>query len=427
MPSARNPIVLGAFLAAGIVIGQVVTRTLDWLEFRPALAADGGAPRVVLPPDDSSPRGSVGGDVFARLSEQYDRRYAEIDRTFSDVSQAVAPSVVHIVARKLAPHVDQDTGSRFIEETGSGVLVRIEGQAPVYVLTNHHVVADSRTQDITITLYDGRVLQPLQSWSDPKADVAVMELGRDDLPAARLGDSDQAIVGTWVLAFGSPFGLTHSVSQGIVSARNRHDEEFEDQGIQNQDFIQTDAAINPGNSGGPLVNLKGEVIGINSSIATLHGGGEGVGFSIPINMARWIVSQLVSNHRVTRGALGVRLQDLAHLTALDLGLDRPRGARILSVETPSPAAEAGMQSGDVVLKFNGIEVLDINHLINLVSMAPIGQAVELVIWRDRSTQPMRVTIADREAIQPTVDAAPASLHRPAHSATEPARGGEVRP
>jgi serine protease Do len=407
----------------GLVVGQVVDHALDRLEARPIPDGAGAPSAAILPQVDTSPRGVTGDDVFARLSEQYDRKFAEIDRTFTLVSQAVAPSVVHIVARKPAAQADQDTGSRFVEETGSGVLVRADGQSPVYVMTNHHVVTGARTQDIAITLYDGRVLEPLQSWTDPKADIAILELGRDDLPAARLGDSDQAVVGTWVLALGSPFGLTHSISQGIVSARNRHDEEFEDQGIENQEFLQTDAAINPGNSGGPLVNLKGEVIGINSSIATLHGGGEGVGFSIPINMARWIMSQLVSTHRVTRGALGVRLQDLAHLTALDLGLDRPRGARILFVQEPSPAAAAGIRSGDVVLKFNGIEVLDINHLINLVSMAPIGQPAELVIWRDRATQPMSVTIADRDAFDATADARPAALHRPARSGPDTVRGG----
>src|SRR5262249_12786181 len=152
-----------------------------------------------------------------------------------------------------------------------------------------------------------------------------------DLPAARMGDSDEASVGTWVVALGSPFGLTQSVTQGIISARMRHEEELENDGVVNQQFLQTDAAINPGNSGGPLVNMKGEVIGINTAIASNGGGSEGVGFSIPINLARWAMGQLLASGKVSRGAMGVRLQPVDAQEAVDLGLDRPRGARIQSV------------------------------------------------------------------------------------------------
>src|SRR6185312_16773803 len=151
------------------------------------------------------------------------------------------------------------------------------------------------------------------------------KLDRDDLPAARMGNSDTAAVGSWVLALGSPFGLMHSVSQGIISARGRHMDELQD--VQNQDFLQTDAAINPGNSGGPLVNMKGEVIGINNSIASNGGGNEGVGFSIPMNLAHWIMNQLIANGRVTRGALGVDLHpDFRPEDATAMGLDHPQGA-----------------------------------------------------------------------------------------------------
>ncbi len=171
---------------------------------------------------------------------------------------------------------------------------------------------------------DGRSVLPVLIWSDDEADIAVLKLDRDDLPAARLGNSDDASVGSWVMALGSPFGLMHSVSQGIISARGRHMDELED--VKNQDFLQTDAAINPGNSGGPLVNMKGEVIGINNSIASNGGGNEGVGFSIPINLARWIMNELIAHEgRVTRGALGVVLQtDFRPEDAIALGMDRPR-------------------------------------------------------------------------------------------------------
>ena len=195
---------------------------------------------------------------------------------------------------------------RKFEETGSGVIVRGDKNPGLYVLTNHHVVEGGKSSKIRIFLHDGRTLSPERIWSDAKADIAVLKLDRDDLPAARLGNSDTAVVGTWVLALGSPFGLMHSVSQGIISARGRHMDELQD--VENQDFLQTDAAINPGNSGGPLVNMKGEVIGINNSIASNGGGNEGVGFSIPINLARWIMNELIAHGHVTRGALGVDLQ-----------------------------------------------------------------------------------------------------------------------
>ena len=221
---------------------------------------------------------------------------------------------------------------------------------------------------IRVFLRDGRSILPVKVWTDTKADIAVLKLDRDDLPAARLGNSDEAPIGTWVMALGSPFGLMHSVSQGIISARGRQMDELPD--VENQDFLQTDAAINPGNSGGPLVNMKGEVIGINNSIASNGGGNEGVGFSIPINLARWIMNELIVHGRVTAGALGVDLHpDFPQEDAIALGMERPRGAWIDKVHPSSPADKAGLRAGDVVLRFGGVEVVDLNHLINMVSMA----------------------------------------------------------
>ena len=198
------------------------------------------------------------------------------------------------------------------------------------------------------------------------------------------------------MALGSPFGLTHSVSQGIISARGRQMDELPD--VVNQDFIQTDAAINPGNSGGPLVNMKGEVIGINNSIASNGGGNEGVGFSIPINLARWIMNELIVHGRVTRGALGVDLASTTSRTKRpsSLGMERPRGAWIDKVYQATPADKAGIRSGDVVLRFGGVDVIDLNHLINIVSMAAVGEPAEVVVWRDRREVKLKVTVGDRE-------------------------------
>ena len=173
----------------------------------------------------------------------------------------------------------------------------------------------------------------------------------------------------------------HSVSQGIISARGRHMDELQD--VKNQDFLQTDAAINPGNSGGPLVNMKGEVIGVNNSIASNGGGNEGVGFSIPINLARWIMNELIVHGHVTRGALGVNLQsNFRQEDAVNLGLDRPRGAWIEKVYADSPAALGGLADGDVILQFAGVEIHDLNHLINTVSMTAVGVPADVVIWRN---------------------------------------------
>ncbi len=226
-----------------------------------------------------------------------------MNRTFELVAKAVSPSVVHIVAQKTT-RPEENRRARQFEETGSGVIIRSDHVPGLFVLTNHHVIDGSDPSKIRVFLSDGRSILPVKIWNDAKADIAVLKLDRDDLPAARLGNSDEAAVGTWVMALGSPFGLMHSVSQGIISARGRHMDELPD--VENQDFLQTDAAINPGNSGGPLVNMKGEVIGINNSIASNGGGNEGVGFSIPINLARWIMNELIVHGRVSRGALGRR-------------------------------------------------------------------------------------------------------------------------
>ena len=218
--------------------------------------------------------------IYNLLAKQYEQ-FQHVNRTFELVAKAVSPAVVHIVAEKTT-RVDDTRRPRQVEETGSGVIVRSDRSPGLYVLTNHHVIDGSKPSKIRVFLQDGRAILPVKVWKDAMADIAVLKLDRNDLPAARLGNSDDAPVGSWVMALGSPFGLMHSVSQGIISARGRHMDELED--VHNQDFLQTDAAINPGNSGGPLVNMKGEVIGINNSIASNNGGNEGVGFSIPTNL-----------------------------------------------------------------------------------------------------------------------------------------------
>jgi serine protease Do len=422
MSRTAPPLLLGVTLAIGVALGVALERggpfvaaqataTGPGARAEPAAAAS-TAPPVLAVPGDSQPKPGDEDDLYRRLDEQYER-FRHINQTFEMVARAVAPSVVHIVAHKTSRA--EDSGRlRHFEETGSGVIVRSDRNRGLYVLTNNHVIEGAQPVKINIFLHDGRSLHPDRYWLDKKADIAVLNLGRDDLPAARLGNSDEATVGTWVLALGSPFGLTHSVSQGIISARGRHMEELQD--VENQDFLQTDAAINPGNSGGPLVNMKGEVIGINNSIASEGGGNEGVGFSIPMNLARWIMNQLLAQGRVSRGALGIDLHpEFRSEDAASLGLERPRGAWIDRVHPGSPAASGGLHGGDVIQRFNGIEIFDLNHLINLVSMAPIGQPAEVVVWRAGKVDTFRIVVGERErtvaALPPSERRAPGALLR----------------
>lgn len=356
---------------------------------------DPAAGKIASAPDSLRSRED---QLYAVLAKQYEQ-FQHVNRTFELVSKAVSPSVVHIVAQKITRH-DPPKRTRQFEETGSGVIVRSDRAGGLFVLTNHHVVDGAEPARIQIRLHDGRTLVPERVWNDAEADIAVLKLDRDDLPAARMGNSDEMQVGSWVLALGSPFGLMQSVSQGIISARGRHMEELQD--IQNQDFLQTDAAINPGNSGGPLVNMKGELVGINNSIASEGGGNEGVGFSIPINLARWIMNELVARGRVARGALGVDLHSAyRQKDAAALGLDRPRGAWVEMVHPLTPAANGGLKNGDVILKFGGVEIIDLNHLINTVSMAPIGEAADVSVWRDRRELRLKVTVGERDRTLPT--------------------------
>lgn len=409
-------LVLAVIFATGLALGFAGGQALKPLSAQkrdegrgPTLAA---SEPIANPPVSTSRTTLVRGDdeaIYDQLARQYER-FEQVNRTFELVSKAVAPSVVHIVARKTARRHEKTV---VVEETGSGVIVRPRKDGPEYVLTNNHVIDGVKPADIEIFLQDGRVLKPDRAWSDPKADVAVLRLTVRDLPAARLGDSDQASVGTWVLALGSPFGLTHSVSQGIISARNRHEPELQEDGLENQDFLQTDAAINPGNSGGPLVNLKGEVVGINTAIASSGGGSEGVGFSIPINLARWSMDQLISNGRVRRGAMGVNLEDLTAARAASVGLDRPRGALVTAVHNDSPASRIGLRPGDVIIQFNQVEVNNLNHLINLVALSPIGEEVEVVVWRDRHEVAHAITVGDLDRVASRAAPTPAARDRQA--------------
>jgi serine protease Do len=315
-----------------------------------------------------------------------------LEERFERVVGKVSPCVVAVEAVKLA-HKEGKT--KTVEESGSGVLFRPSGQTGALVLTNNHVIADAEPRQITVSLADNRIFTVARVWADPESDVAVLLLqGADNLPVAVLGDSDGVRVGQWVLAIGSPFGLNQTVTHGIISARERGQISL-GAAIRIKDFLQTDAAINPGSSGGPLLNLEGEVIGVNTAIASNTGGNSGVAFSIPINMAKRVVRQLLEKGTVSRGYLGVQTaSSFEAADAAKLGLDRAQGAWVETVYPNTPAAAAGLRSNDVILALDGAVVRTDNSLINVVSGLPAGQRIRLRVWRERKTLTLDAVVGD---------------------------------
>ena len=337
-----------------------------------------------------------------------DRQYAELHRDveamerelniYKRVVQLVAPSVVHVQAKALA----EFRFRRDVEEAGSGVIVRLGERH--FVLTNRHVIKHSNEENIRLELNDGRQLTATRVLSDDKTDVAVLVLDATDLIPARVGDSDAAEIGDIVMAFGNPFNLRQSVSRGIISGKGRSNLDLGDGGVDFQNFMQTDAAINPGNSGGPLVNIRGEVIGINTAIASNSGGNDGIGFSIPINIAMGIMKQLVETGRVQRGFLGVTLDGYFDVEAAKLaGLPRLTGARVKQVTARSPADLAGLQNDDVILSFNGASIENDQHLISLVKLSDIGRQIDLVVLRNGETLTKQALIGRLEDFADVVE------------------------
>jgi S1-C subfamily serine protease len=315
---------------------------------------------------------------------------------FEMIARQVSPAVVYVEAAKpdAAPASNSGRGKP-VEESGSGVIIRADEGRSFLVLTNNHVIGNAAPEKVTVNLADGRLLHPRRVWADPESDVAVLRLeGVDYLPTIPLGNSDNGRVGQWVLAVGSPFGLNQTVTHGIISARERGQISLGST-IRIKDFIQTDAAINPGSSGGPLVNLDGEVIGINTAIASNSGNSSGVAFSIPINLVKRVMQQLLTTGRVSRGYLGMQLaQSFEPADALKLGLDRVQGALVEAVYADTPAAAAGLRANDVVLQVDNLAVRNENQLINLISTLSAGQKVRLQIWRDRKLYNVDAVVGD---------------------------------
>ena len=342
---------------------------------------------------------------------------AQSRENFSDLADKVSPAVVNIttstvVAQGTGPSPIVPEGSPFEDffrefrdrsnqgdrprrtsALGSGFVISEDG----FVVTNNHVIESA--DEIIIEFFSGRELEAEVVGTDPKTDIALLKVEAEEpLPYVSFGDSDTARVGEWVMAMGNPLGQGFSVSAGIVSARNRALSGTYD------DYIQTDAAINRGNSGGPLFNMDAEVIGVNTAILSPTGGSIGIGFSMASNVVTRVVDQLKEYGETRRGWLGVRIQDVTDDVAEAMGLDDVRGALVTDVPD-GPAAKAGMESGDVILSFDGKQVEDTRGLVRQVGNTQVGKTVRVVVFREGQTQTIKVTLGRREAAEGAVPAA----------------------
>jgi serine protease Do len=336
----------------------------------------------------------------------------DLDQAYVQIAEKVSPAVVRVSSTKSAP-VSSDEGlepflrqfpffSPFGEQhpkqfrqqpnsvqmlMGSGFIVSPDG----LILTNNHVVKDMK--EIKVTLPGNRDYTAKLIGADSESDIALIKIDATNLPTITWGDSSKLHVGEIVVAVGNPFGLSGTVTKGIVSAMGRTNVGI----IGYEDFIQTDAPINPGNSGGPLVNIKGNVIGVNTAIATQSGGYMGVGFAIPSNSAKLVMEELLKSGKVERGLLGISIQDLSGALAKSFGRSDTNGALVSQVVPGSPAAKVGIKAGDIILDYNGTPVTGASQLKNMVGATKPGSTAKLKIWRDKKTVELNAKIEVRTA------------------------------
>jgi serine protease Do len=342
-------------------------------------------------PVSGQDRGIAGGGAGPTLLEAWQNAVVELQQT---TGRAVV-SIKTQSQDKRRPQTGKETpkGEPPHRGVGAGIIVDPSG----VVLTNHHVI--DRADQIEITLADGRTFTGLVIGRDPKTDLAVIKVDTDqELPAATLGDSDTVKVGHWAVAIGNPFGLGHSLTVGVISGVGRGE-----LGLSTfEDYIQTDAAINPGNSGGPLLNIRGEVIGINTAINPV---GRGIGFAIPINMAKAVMQQLVENGRVVRGYLGVVIQNLSPELAGKFAVAENGGVLIGDILQGSPADKAGLKRGDVILDFAGRPIHKMQELQRLVASLRPGTPVQVKVLRDRQEQLVALEIGEQKDSEPKAEPA----------------------
>ncbi len=388
-PRTRSWVLSGLLVGAGILIGVVLASDMGWLPFGHAVP-DSPVKQVQLAQTTVPTPASISGD-----------------RNFVAVAKAVKPAVVNIFTSRTTksgegphampfndPFFRRFFGEEFFRQfevprerkersLGSGVIVDPKG----LIITNNHVV--SKADEIKVLLSDKREFKAKLIGSDKRTDVALLKVEASGLPRLPLGDSNKVRAGEWVLAIGSPFGLDNSVTAGIVSAKGRDTGDY-------LPFIQTDVAVNPGNSGGPLINLRGEVIGINSQIYSRSGGYMGISFAIPIDEAMRVSEQLKTSGRVTRGRIAVAIGDVTKEVADSLGLGRARGALVGSVEPGGPAEKAGIEAGDIILKFNGRDIERASDLPRMVGETKPGTRVPLQLWRKGATRDVTITVTELE-------------------------------
>ncbi|MFY0683779.1 MAG: Do family serine endopeptidase [Balneola sp.] len=332
----------------------------------------------------------------------------DLNNAIVDIAEKTNPAVVMITTEKVQeqrvmrnpfsqffgnPYGQRDPETREYTQRGlgSGVIVSEDG----YILTNNHVIED--VDEIKIQLFDGDEIEAELIGADPATDIAVLKVDMDDLPSVKLGDSESLKVGAFVLAIGSPLSqnLAHTVSFGIVSAKSRSIGLI-DSGAGFEDFIQTDAAINPGNSGGAMIDMNGELVGINSAIASRSGGNDGIGFAIPINLAKRIMDDLIDDGEVSRGYLGLYFGgEVDRTMAKALGLSNARGIIVARVEEGGPSDKAGLQEQDVIVAINGQQVVDWNMFRSKIASMKPNDEVKLDIIRDGKEETLTVTLGER--------------------------------
>ncbi len=392
MTVSRSWAVGFALVAVGMAIGIVVASDLGWLPS--GTAGPEPAPDPIVRPVATTPQPPIA------LGN---------GKSFVEIAKMVKPAVVNIAATRSGkagegPHsspFDDPFFRRFFGDEffkreapqrerkergqGSGVIVDANG----VIITNNHVV--NKADEIRVFLSDKREFKAKLIGTDTKTDIAVLKIEASGLPTVPFADSDQLEVGEFVLAVGSPFGLTQSVTMGIVSAVGRAS-----MGIaEYEDFIQTDAAINPGNSGGALVNVRGELVGINTAIFSQSGGNMGIGFAVPSNLSRSIMDQLIRTGKVVRGWLGVAIQELTPELASQFGVTETKGVLVSDVMDDSPAKKAGFERGDVILEYDGKAMDSPTHLRNAVAQTPIGRKVSIKLIRDKKPKTVELTIVEQ--------------------------------
>ncbi len=383
----------------GLIVGVILTSNLDW-------TPKGFASRTV---NDPVILGDPSDAPEAILQMQ------DTGKAFVAVSKEIIPTVVSISTSRIVKRSSQEDplgnifrdwfGREYQERSpevqrqeglGSGVIVSREG----FILTNHHVIQNA--DDISVTLHDNRHFDAELVGTDPLTEVAVIKIDGDDLPIARLGDSELLEIGEWVLAVGNPLRLESTVTAGIVSATGRNINIIRDTDEESggsyaiENFIQTDAAINPGNSGGALVNLRAEVVGINTAIASQTGYYQGYGFAVPINLAKKIMNDLIERGYVTRAWLGIGMRAVSEAVAERYNMDRPMGVLVEQVMDQSPARKAGLEVLDIILKIDGKEIQQANEVQNNIALKNPGDRIKLTILRDRKERTIEVELGQRD-------------------------------